>query len=687
MRTQAERAGFKNRKSSHHFENGTMMTMGRSSKLPRWLLVVSLCILQQSLQCVSRVNASSNEGECAQSSNDETCDCSDETTRTDEDEFVCGLYLARSMIPNSGLGMFSGVNHNVGDVVAPPEIAHQILLEFSGLPADHVLQAYPNFGTSLAHHYTWSSFVSGGNFESSYVETLIPGVGMAANSFSPLVNSRSIMGKSIDTAGLYSDGTVGPGAGAFSAYHGMTYVADVVIEQGEEIFADYGDAYFRGRPDAYGMIPLTDEFHRADEMIKALWGALPAEKDKVDLTKWQSVWDTIREQFVEDERTRNALPEKAKDLRRAAHEGAARFYLGGRGRSPDWLESNGYCMDTLSIQPSSIPDAGRGAFAKKRFAAGERILPLPLLQIPRESLHIYSTRRENISEKKDTRHQLLMNYCFGVAGSSMLLMPYSSAGNFINHANSTSANAKVVWAVADSDPTDFHKEDWMMLSSAKILQKSHTGLLMHVVATREIARGEEVTIDYGEDWERTWNDHVASWSQEDAHLSASELNTVETEIRTVFEDPYPEGVMTACHYRYGGTPDERNAPNNPNNQQNGDQLQVDFIEKHAFRWIDYGGRSTINGEYFRPCRVVARHLDSKEGSVYTVEVGNRDDQPQWDQIPSNYQHFVKNVPRRAMMLVDEPYTSHQHYEMAFRHEIGFPNAEAMWPLAWMDGNE
>ncbi|KAG7346430.1 SET methyltransferase domain containing protein [Nitzschia inconspicua] len=652
--------------------------MNRFIKVHQCPLLVWVCAVQQAFIWIHPVFA--QEKQCT-AKDPRSC------MATKDEEFVCGLYIAKSTIPNAGLGIFTGVDHDIGDVVAPLEIAHQILLGFDGISEENNhLFGHPRFGTSLFHHYTWNSYVSGGEYEASYVETLIPGIGMASNCFAPLINSRSIMGQSIDTAGLYSSGNVGPGAGAFSAYHGMTYVADAAMEAGEEIFSDYGEAYFRGRPNVYGMIPLSNEFDKADKMTKALWEALPTEtKTMKNLFQWQPTWDVIREQFVNDERTRNALPTKVEDLQRFVELGSAGFFLrGDNPRSLEWPDENGYCMDTLDIRPSSIPNAGRGAFAKKKFAAGEKILPLPLLQTSRELLQIYAGDKDDLESAEVHGHQLLLNYCFGHSKSSLLLMPYSSTASFINHLPSGAANAKVVWADSKADPTGLHQEKWMVLSVDEILEKSHSGLLMHVVATRDIAVGEEITIDYGTAWEEAWKTHEADWSMAEPHLSASELNTIEDAIRTIFEEPYPSGVATACHYRFGSTRDEKNAANNPNNQQSEGKLQIEFVERNAFQWVDHGGRGTMSGDYFRPCKVIARHSDPNEGTVYTVKMDNRPIHPEWDQIPAKYQHYVKNVPRRAILFIDEPYTSHQHYEMAFRHEIGFPNPDEMWPLAWMD---
>ena len=624
---------------------------------------------------------------------------------TSESPSVCGLYLARSSIPNSGLGVFTGIPHEIGAVIAPPEIAHQLLVGFDD--ADPQLHASSEYHNSLVRQYVWSSFVSGGSFEASMVESLIPGIGMAANSFLPLINARSVMG-SIDSAGVVGREHGSPGAGAFSSYHDMTYVAEMSLEAGSEIFADYGDSYFRDRPDTYGLIPLVQEFRRADEIMKGLWEALP-NKDAPIGEEWQPFWNTVRN-LVEDERTRNALPSSVSEIKRAATRGTPyNFLRGDNPRSLDWLQTNGLCIDTLEVKPSAIPHAGRGGFAKRSFATGETILPMPMMQISREALRIYKGEGENNSEIYS--QQQLLNYCFGQKDSSMVLFPYSSTSSFVNHGGKH-ANAKIVWAKEGTDVTGFHRDAWMERSPDELVREGYTGLMMMLVATRPIVKGEEVTIDYGPEWQAAWEDHSARWSKNDdssetdggSPLSASELNESEDRIRTMFEESY-ESVGTAGHYRYDSSEDNEQMAIHvePGQELDGHEAlglvydeiapeqqrksYVAYIEERATVWRDHGGRATISGDNFRPCALIAR----KEGAspnedLYTVRVFNsQNGAGHNEQIPTHREHYVKEVPRRAILFVDLPYTLSQHNESAFRHEIGFPDAsDDMWPEAWKD---
>ena len=130
------------------------------------------------------------------------------------------------------------ISHDANSIVAPPEIAHQILF----VPDDTSKTTNFKQYDKLVWDYLWQSTTSGGFTEATQVESLIPGLGMAANSFLPMVNSRSLMGK-IDSAGMNvvvgdEEYVIGPGSGAFSVYHDTTYIALNPMEAGAEVFVD-----------------------------------------------------------------------------------------------------------------------------------------------------------------------------------------------------------------------------------------------------------------------------------------------------------------------------------------------------------------------------------------------------------------------------------------------------------------
>ena len=78
--------------------------------------------------------------------------------------------------------------------------------------------------------------------------------------------------------------------------------------------------------------------------------------------------------------------------------------------------------------------------------------------------------------------------------------------------------------------------------------------IIEAVATQDIAKGDEVFIDYGEDWEEAWNEHVRTWvpvAGSENYIYAQNMDLTEP-FRTVEEqkkEPYPSNLMTVYDSR------------------------------------------------------------------------------------------------------------------------------------------
>jgi hypothetical protein len=182
------------------------------------------------------------------------------------------------------------------------------------------------------------------------------------------MNSENIH---FDTVGLNRNRD--PGAGSNSQYLNPTFVTTTDIPAGGEILIEYGKEWFQER----------------------------REKQRLHV-----------EEYGEEANEQN---ESRK----------VRFK-----RSVAWIERQGICLDNLKVGPSTIPEAGRGAFAARNLSKDEIIAPIPVGQIiDRRSLEIVKVR-EGIQHGEDVMersHQILLNYCIGHAFSSLLLLPYVSS--------------------------------------------------------------------------------------------------------------------------------------------------------------------------------------------------------------------------------------------------------------------
>lgn len=74
------------------------------------------------------------------------------------------------------------------------------------------------------------------------------------------------------------------------------------------------------------------------------------------------------------------------------------------------LQQESYCLDNMRPGSSTIPHAGRGAFAKRNLQMGTVVAPVPVLPISQASLQMVKLHHDGHLVET---HQLLTNYCYG----------------------------------------------------------------------------------------------------------------------------------------------------------------------------------------------------------------------------------------------------------------------------------
>jgi len=188
-------------------------------------------------------------------------------------------------------------------------------------------------------------------------------------------------------------------------------------------------------------------------------------------------------------------------------------------RTLDWIKSEGKCLDNLVPQVSTVPHAGRGAFAQRLIAKGESVVFSPLLQMmDHTTLNIYDYEIDkegnpvllDVDDDEPIGYQLIVNYCLSHQQTSMFFCPQTN-GILINHCSTRQsyggdcerynknedpslrgANAEMRWA-ADWDPDT---EEWLTLSVDEIdrrVENGKRGLSIDIIATRDINPGDEVS--------------------------------------------------------------------------------------------------------------------------------------------------------------------------------------------------
>jgi hypothetical protein len=327
-----------------------------------------------------------------------------------------------------------------------------------------------------------------------------------------------------------------------------------------------------------------------------------------------------------------------------------------------WLRSHGYCLDNIKPGTSRIPDAGRGAFATRPLPKGSIVAPVPVVPILDRRVMDFTRQRQDGSLV--SLQQLLLNYCLGHPLSSVLLYPYAPGLPLINH-DGLNPNVRLQWSslqVANLITTNVSLADL----------HDQPKFLLELVAIRDIPKNQEIVLDYGTDWVNAWRAHVASWEpqQDNYYAPAYVMNDVVIALRIqeeLKEHPYPDNIFTSCFYRY---------MDHAAGQQNNKPITKDAVT--TVRWNQT--RSIFELLNLRPCHVLKRQKDDKQGTLFTVQILNRYGLTKQERVPSI--HIVTHVPRKAIRFSDKLYTTDQHMEIAFRHEVGVPND--VFPEQWKD---
>ena len=517
-----------------------------------------------------------------------------------------------------------------------------------------------------------------------------PGVGAAANSYMSMINVDDYPIK-ISRAGLPPDS---PGHGAFTIYHGRSFYATTPIEPGQEIFVSYGEDYFTSRTHTYGYLPMPErDYERADHIlntglniirhnknITAKGGSIDAttsnsksdERNREcsaeennncdaapsseDESLREEIWNDahalikdISENIFNTSRILNAIPANISVIEDILEDGGTAYQDYNRSvKDLKWLEEHGQCMDNIIVGRSTIPDAGRGAFATRYIPSGGLVSPAPLVHIDDiDNMvmfmeHVYNEDDDLVPNRRgEYTWQLILNYCFAHHQSTLLLCPYGLLSSLINHSKEN-FNTKIQW----SEDHRMRHPEWLEEPIKEWGLEFHTGLQIDFVATRDIEANEEILIDYGSFWQKAWDNHVEEFKFEE-HRSeyyrpAYELNEL------VFNDDFE--LRTEKDRAY----------------------ELDGVQMHCRRWYLH----QINKRLVRDqaCNIV-RKLG--EDSYLVRAVSWKDDNE--DRTTSFSQDHVLfwGVPRDIFYFEDLPNSRDIHQQWAFRHPIMIP--EEMFP--------
>lgn len=601
----------------------------------------------------------------------------------------CTLFLAPSSTLDDEendqfkLGIYAGVDIHPGNTIGIPEIGIP-LVDLDMHNGEHRAEEY------LAEFadFMWTPETVHANFEifqvthgGSHMNVAIPGIGaLASQHFTSHANSELEDRTVLDRLPMFesTDHGVPPSRGANSQYYGVTLKSKSYIPVGMEILMSGLGMEVDGN---YAIdAEVVEYFDKAvadiNRFLEKYDKEITGEKAVETYKYLNDVVQIATRRFLDEKEydpneindIMEIFPKSRQDIDEYVQEGgafAARFPE--MKKSLDWLLENGQCLDGLYPGKSSIPNAEKGAFARRAFKEGELISPSPLFMIRHKNIldmypiEVKGNGTEQYTQLKLPRDnpvskQLFLNYCFGHPESSLLFYPYGMGVNFINHLpTGKGSNAKVVWSRAP-----FYDNNLLELS-AKDLTLNFDAVLplgIDVVATRDIAANEEVFIDYGEIWQKAWDDHVKIWdTSKKWPKEALELNFERGNkpFMTLSEmqdsgNLMPDNIMTACH-------------------------AVGLKDSETESTFQFDENNTkLTGEQFKICDVLERHQKSKVADAdyfYTVKLHQVDADDT----------IITNVPHSHIRYVDKPFQSSMHKE-SFRHPIQIP--DEIFPPGWRD---
>ena len=506
--------------------------------------------------------ASAGDSQCSAIKEDGTCNSSpiDDATRStaSSSTLECGVYMAPSTIGNyTNLGIFTGKALQPGQVVNYPEIAIPILWrDWDEHPP------YAHGDGELWDRYIWEGEVAGIEAyddldRGQHRAVFVPGVGCTVNSMLDLKNIQSTSGSIYEPLVERKH----PAAGAFTPYHSSKTIALENIPEGSELFAGYGESWIPWIPDA--AITQSKYLDAADEFLsdfakfaESLQQRYPNE---LSIPLLKRIWEMVR-RFPRPARELSVLPDEmdwnallSRSSSPSSSSPSTRDYWRTRGRkSIEWLQQNGKCQDHLRPGLSTIPHAGRGAFAARNLHQGTVVGYAPLVHVGERAIQLWTIQYNHTSlPKKYSKPDIVLNYSFGHKDSTLVLTPYGAVVNYINHSKER-ANVKVQW------PTEelvAHKSEWLNKDVAFLRDTTNKiGLSFDYVALRDIEEGEEIFMDYGDEWQQAWDKHVRDWQPPgDAAAYVHSSDYALEKLKTPSEQlstPYPPNLHTLCINSY-----------------------------------------------------------------------------------------------------------------------------------------
>ena len=221
----------------------------------------------------------------------------------------------------------------------------------------------------------------------------------------------------------------------------VAFVTSKPISAYEELFLDIHnvETLFPGALKTYQHIypkaPVQKEtYDEADKMIHHVYEYIMSQSDLADLIDGErgiksSLWNPDNLRLLKntlslyDTDAANLLPESYKEWTKYQRKGIATSF--SLKHKASWMYYNGFCLDKLSLQPSTVEKGQKGLFIQNDMAK-EDIILATTIQILNYSKH---------------QNDSFVDHCFKPNQLDILLCPLAFSG-FINHAFASTRGKK-----------------------------------------------------------------------------------------------------------------------------------------------------------------------------------------------------------------------------------------------------
>jgi hypothetical protein len=622
------------------------------------------------------------------------------------------LYLATSRaqrVEETSWGIYAGRFYETGEALGSPELA---LL----LPGVKSYTQHSELGAYL-QGLAWSTETVGAQFATNDEQiggksvALLPGLGLFAGCYMKKRNTKWNITNAYHASA--SDRSSINDAGAETTFFNAQAVATNDIHIGSELFLGCGDD--DDDDEEKNALLTSKEYKYMDQVVKTMMQFFakhdttllrPADDNNDDednntaqrrrhQQRQQAIYDFFRHDVmkvaVDQDEVKAAkidrlLPDRVDQLVDIIKAGGAKAYHNPSPPPPDtdWLNAHGMCLDHVTMRQSNI--AGRGVFTTRQLVRGSTIAPMPLIHLPNRAVFdMYENKNDDETSTQPFHQQLMLNYCYAHAESTMIFCPAGPVVSALNHAKVP--NAKLVWSNHDNDHDENENNrvnNWTpddVFTTTNLWKakqyKERIVLMLKLVALEDLPVGTEVTIDYGPAWEAAYQSHVeslASTTTAPPLRHANHMNGL-TVLSTNTTTTLPDTILLKAFV---------------SKSQRKELLETaaaasgttTAMASSSLAWQPTGAYKHKNLVPVRSIRAVMRDDDENNATdSYTVEVVLQPSN-QGTATTTTTTTILTGVPREALVFVDAPMAGPQFQRQGFRHPLGFP--DEIFPAAWRD---